>query len=351
MIRIALLSFGILLSALCMGQTVDELISEGIELHDAGQYEEAMAKYEEALKLDPKSIDVWYEMSYTYMMLQDYKNAYKYSHKVIKADDKHLVEAYMVAGSSLDNLGKVDQSIELFKEAIELHGDHYLYHYNLGLTYYKDGQLANAHDALVNAIKANSQHSSSHMLLGYLMDDMGKQSQSMFSLYHYLLLEPNTARNQMAYNLLMKHWGANVSQGEDENGKNVININMPKMDDSDPFSSVDLYVAMKGALNLSEEEKELTPFAKFIDNTTSFFQIAGELYETKDDKKKKKDKMEFTGIYWEYYIPMFYRLAQSEHMPAFCAYICRKFDREAAQWYNNHPQEINELAMFLRSEP
>lgn len=350
MIRSMLISLALIASTLCMGQTVDELISAGIELHDAGYYKDALAKYEEALKLDPKSVGAWYEMSYTYMALQDYKNAFKYSNKVIKANDKYTLEAYMVAGSSLDNMGKVDQSIELFKEAIELHGDHYLYHYNLGLTYFKDKQLINARDALASAIQANNQHGSSHMLLGYTMHELNKKPQSMLSIYHYLLIEPTSERNQTAYNLLMEQWGANVSEGVDKKGKTVINISMPNMDDNDPFASVDLYVSMKAALNLGEEEKKLTPFGKFVENTTDFFTMAGEVLNNKDDKKKKKNQMEHTGVWWEYYVPLFYKLAQTEHMPAFCAYICRKFDREAAQWYDSHAQEINELALFLRNE-
>ena len=48
---------------------IERLVQEGIELHDAGEYEHALEKYKNALEIDPNSSLVNYEISYTYFFL------------------------------------------------------------------------------------------------------------------------------------------------------------------------------------------------------------------------------------------------------------------------------------------
>lgn len=60
---------------------IEKLIQEGITFHDNGEYDKAIGKYKEALKIDPNSSLVNYEISYSYLSAKDYKNAEKYSKK------------------------------------------------------------------------------------------------------------------------------------------------------------------------------------------------------------------------------------------------------------------------------
>jgi tetratricopeptide (TPR) repeat protein len=45
----------------------EDLMTAGIELHDAGKYEEAIQKFEAALKIDPQNTFAHYEMANTYI--------------------------------------------------------------------------------------------------------------------------------------------------------------------------------------------------------------------------------------------------------------------------------------------
>ena len=58
---------------------VEELIKEGVELHDEGEYEEAIDRYLEALQLDSTSVLANYELSLSYLALRDFENALEYS--------------------------------------------------------------------------------------------------------------------------------------------------------------------------------------------------------------------------------------------------------------------------------
>lgn len=74
---------------------VQTLIREGVALHDSAEYKKAIEKFEQALKLNPKSTLALYEISLSYLELKDYENASKYSTQVINSNDKSLSVAPM----------------------------------------------------------------------------------------------------------------------------------------------------------------------------------------------------------------------------------------------------------------
>ena len=49
----------------------EKLIREGVSLHDKGRYKEAISSYEEALKVNPSSMSAVYEMSLSYLKLNN----------------------------------------------------------------------------------------------------------------------------------------------------------------------------------------------------------------------------------------------------------------------------------------
>ena len=69
---------------------IKELIQEGVALHDEGKYEQAIEKYQEALKLNPSCVQATYEISLSYLAMQDFENASIFSTTVINTQDEHL---------------------------------------------------------------------------------------------------------------------------------------------------------------------------------------------------------------------------------------------------------------------
>jgi len=95
------LIFGLLLlSTFLYSQiSVDSLVEVGIQYHDNGEFIQAIETYKTALDIEPNSPLVNYEIALTYMYAGDYQNAIKHSDKVIKRNDKYLLQAYLVKGS------------------------------------------------------------------------------------------------------------------------------------------------------------------------------------------------------------------------------------------------------------
>ena len=93
---------------------VQTLIREGVALHDSAEYKKAIEKFEQALKLNPKSTLALYEISLSYLELKDYENASKYSTQVINSNDKSLsVGAYAVKSEAMAEMKQIDNAIAL----------------------------------------------------------------------------------------------------------------------------------------------------------------------------------------------------------------------------------------------
>ncbi|MFO8086597.1 MAG: tetratricopeptide repeat protein [Bacteroidales bacterium] len=315
-------------------ESADSLIQLGIQHHDNGQYGEAIKAYQQALDIDDESMIAHYEIALSYMHAEEYKKAIKHSDIVIKSGGKHALAAYVTKGSSLDYLGKTKKSIKLFKKAINEFGDHYLLHYNLAYNYYHLEKYKEAEESAINAINSNTAHSSSHLLLGYIKSDQNQKVQSILSLHFFLLLEPHSDRAKVAYNLLSDQFRGNVEKDEDKPGEINIYVNADN-EDSD-FSAAELMLSMLEASNNIEENKEKTKEELFIENTSSFFNILGELNEEDKD-----------GLWWDMYIPVLYNIAQSEHMDTYCYYISQSGNEKAQQWLKDNEDKLKAFASWM----
>lgn len=327
----------VFLSANAVAQsTVIDLVKEGIQYHDSGNYDKAIKTYEKALKMEPKSTLVNYEISMSYFAKGDYKEAINYSDAVLNQKKEYMLEAYVNKGSALDLLGKTKEAIKLFEKAIKETKGSYLLYYNLSLTYYKLGEFDKAEENAINAILDNPNHSSSHLVLASINDQRGNKVQALLASYYFLFLEPNSKRSPSAYNILQKNFAGNVSK--DPTKPNTINITLDSNGD-EQFRAVELMIAMLEASKSIEENKGKSEDELFIENTESFFKVLGEL---KKDKNKE--------IWWTFYTTFYYKLTQSEHLETYCKYITQCKNENSRTWVNANEEKIAAFDKWLKNE-
>jgi len=333
------LIFGLLLlSTFLYSQiSVDSLVEVGIQYHDNGEFVQAIETYKTALEIEPNSPLVNYEIALTYMYSGDYQNAIKHSDKVIKRNDKYLLQAYLVKGSCLDYLGKTKESIKLFKKGIKKFGDDHLLYYNLGYNYYNIKEFDKAEEAFIKAINTKANHASSHLFLGYLMYEKNQRVQSLLSLHFFLLLEPNSERSQNAYNLLQSQLSGGVERNQEEPGKIDIFLSPDQL--KSEFGTIDMMITILEASKSLEENEGKSDDQMFIENTTSFFKILGE-HKTKEN----------TGFWWDFYVPFFYLIAESEHIDTYCYYISQSTKETAADWLKENEKRVTDFAKWLSEE-
>ena len=333
------LIFGLLLiSTFLYSQiSVDSLVEVGIQYHDNGEFIQAIETYKTALDIEPNSPLVNYEIALTYMYAGDYQNAIKHSDKVIKKNDKYLLQAYLVKGSCLDYLGKTKESIKLFKKGIKKFGDDHLLYYNLGYNYYNIKEFDKAEKAFIKAINTKANHASSHLFLGYLMYEKNQRVQSLLSLHFFLLLEPNSERSQNAYNLLQSQLSGGVEKNQEEPGKIDIFLSPDQL--KSEFGTIDMMITILEASKSLEENEGKSDDQMFIENTTSFFKILGE-HKTKEN----------TGFWWDFYVPFFYLIAESEHIDTYCYYISQSTKETAVDWLKENEKRVTDFAKWLSEE-
>lgn len=313
---------------------IDSLVQLGVKYHDNGQYELAIKQYKKALELEPRSSLINYEMAMTYMYAGDYEKAVKYSDVVLAQNEENLLPAYITKGSSLDYLGKTEESIRLFEEALNKFGDQYLLNYNLAYNYSKLEDYDKATDNLVRAILNNPQHPSSHYLLAEIMRKQNKRIQSLLSLYYFLFLEPNSERSQTAFRHIKEAFNGNI---EKDSGKpNNITINLDSSEMDSEFAPAIMMISMIAATQEVEGSKNRTETEIFTDNSGKLFKILGELKENND------------GFWWTFYVPFFNDLAQSDHLETFCNYISLSSSEEAMNWLQNNESKLEDFGNWLQ---
>lgn len=329
--RIILL-FLFLIPLVVFGQEeIETIVKAGIELHEAGKYEEAVEKYKEALKIDKQSSLVNYEIGYAYFAMKEYKKSIKYLDKVIKKNDGFLKEAYTVKGSCVDLLGKPKEAIEVYNKAIEKFPDDYLLYFNTALTQYNSNDLAGAENNLINAIYLKPTHPTSNYLLGVIKADQGRKIESFLALNFFLLIEPNSGRSKDALVLLRKTMGAGVTQKEDKN----IEINLNLTEEKDDFSAANMMLSLMAASSMIEENKDKTPQELFYENTNSIFEMLSE------DKKDKE------GLWWDLYVDFYSKLVTSKNTEAYCYFISQSNGEAEAKWIDEHQTEMKQFIDWL----
>ncbi len=314
---------------------IENFVKEGIQYHDNGEFDKAIQYYEKALKIEPKSTLVNYEIALSYFSKGDYRKALEYSDVVLKQNKDLMLQAYMTKGSALDMLGKTKESIKLFNKSIKKTGGHYLLYYNLGLNYYKINDLVNAEENVIKAIELNPNHSSSHLMLANIHNQKGNSVQTLLSSHYFLLLEPNSQRSLEAYSMLQQNFGGNVSK--DKEKPNTINILLSPNNDSQ-FGAAELMVSMLEASKSLEENEGKSDEEMFVENTDKFFKVLGEL-------KEKKNK----EIWWTFYTSFFYDLAKSEHLETYCKYITQIGNENSKKWIEDNNNALTEFDNWLKN--
>lgn len=334
-IHLTILFLTLLFTTSIYGQSeLEILVDQGVQYHDMGDFDKAIDTYKKALKIDPKSALVNYEIALSLFSKGDYKESEKYSKEVLKQNKDFMLEAYIINGSALDMLGKTNESIELFEKAIKKTKGSYLLYYNLALNYYKINNLDKAEENVINAIEMNPNHSSSHLMLAHIENQKGNPVQALLASHYFLLLEPISARSKEGYDLIQKNFKGNVREDKD-NPKNITILVSP--DENNEFSPVELMISMLAASKTLEDNKDKTEDEMFVENTESFFKVLGEL-------KKPESK----GIWWNFYTDFFYSIAKSDYIETYCKYISQVGSKNSKDWIAKNESQLNDFSEWLK---
>jgi Tfp pilus assembly protein PilF len=190
----------------------EAILRSGIELHDKGQYDEAIAKYQQVLSSSPNVAEALFELSYSYFSKRDFDRSFETAQKGSELKSDLLPMFYDMMASSVDSKGEPQQAIEIYRKGIALAPDASLLYYNMAVTYRESLNKADdARAALEKAAIIEPQQAGVQLLLGQVFQGSGYNTPAFLALSTFLILDPGGRQGVTGYGL----WRAVLKGGVD----------------------------------------------------------------------------------------------------------------------------------------
>ena len=213
--------------------SADDLVAEGVQQREAGQLEDAIATFQQAIELDPEHAaayfqlgDVYYDMEkfeesltalekaaeldpndpYTQHNLGSSYSALSEWEKAVVAYEKAIElkpdfgEAYGDLAAAYANTDQVTDAIAAGEQAIELDPEYVAAYINLGIAYGMQGDLDQAITLFKKALQINPEDATAHYNLGYAYDKQNDFDQAIFEYREAIRINPDysDARGNLA---------------------------------------------------------------------------------------------------------------------------------------------------------
>lgn len=315
-------------------EKINNLVREGVELHDAADYHGAIKKYEEALKLDDKNLTALAELALTYHVIQKYGKCVNVCKKAIKhhKNEKELVAVYVTYANTLDIIGNTKKAKKVYKKGIKKFPKEPMLYFNYGITLAKLGESEKALECFQNSSQLNPFHASSHYVQSLVASDMRMRVPAILVGWRFLILEPTGKRAkiiQQGVSNLMK--GSAKRDGEKGITINIDALMIEEKKEND-FSSIEMVIDLSRAVDLGENAEELTEEERFVKKIDTICKMLSE----KNGSKK--------GFYWEHFAPYFQELYEKGHTEAL-AYLIRLSTNEKViqQWMEKNGDKVDDL--------
>jgi tetratricopeptide (TPR) repeat protein len=244
------------LSAFSQESSFDDLLREGVDLHDKGDYAGAIKKYDEILSRNDGFYLAYIEKSFSLFTSGKNEECVELCKTALKKfpDSAQNKNIYVNYGSALDVMGRTDDAIDIYAKGMRLYPDFYLLPFNKGVTEYRLKKYDDAVTDLERSVTLKPSHASSHQYLAYAIYPKNKIAAAM-ALSAFLVLEPS---GQRAENNLKALLGILKGNAEKKDEKNITVSVSPSLLDGkekgeDDFRSTELIITLSGATDLSKD--------------------------------------------------------------------------------------------------
>lgn len=308
-----------------------DVIKQGIELQKQGKYAEAIAQYNEALKTDPENEYANYQIAVSLNSAKRPNEAIPHLDKAAKSTNTAIsVAAYTLLAAIYDTRNDHQKAIDTYNTAIGINPNYPQIYYNLAIAQFGNQQYAEAELSAIEAIKKNPEHAGSQRLYALVTFHQNKRVNALLGFCSFILLEPTGPRAAEAYGNIQ-----HIIQGGvlvDGKGKNTA-----------PLSAADqkLNQAITTAVQAGKA-KHLTGNDLLAYQLKLIFTLAGET----------SAKQTGQTFYDHFFAAYFYKLAQSDNMPAFTRTITLS-DKvlNSSSWAKEQPAQLTALNDWIKATP
>ncbi|HEV7239967.1 MAG TPA: tetratricopeptide repeat protein [Thermoanaerobaculia bacterium] len=272
-----------------------KLINEGVALYDTGRFDEAIAKFKEALVEDPSSDRAAYELALTYQAKGDPAQCQAVLEPRVKKKNQYLSAMYGILGNCYDIGGDAKRAIATYRKGLKVDANDTQLLFNLAVTQARTGQHDEARKLLKKELTINPKHSSGHYLLGVVFEAQGFRTAATLSYLRFLSLEPAGERAKDAAKRALALLGAGV-EVKDKTNVNI-NIDPNSRKEEGDFGAVEMMMAIAGAAQTLEKNENKSEFEKKRAHVSSTLKMITEGNERSSDYTSRQVIPFFRTLY------------------------------------------------------
>jgi tetratricopeptide (TPR) repeat protein len=331
-----LLMFVSTCSIVCAQQQVaaEKLVQQGIQLHDKGDYDGAITKYDAALLLDEANLFALAEKALTLLTAKKFDESVKVCKIAIRnhPGEAMLNTIYLTYGNALDEQKQTDKALDIYDEGIKKFPTFYQLYFNKAITLERVMKHDESLTCLHKSVSLKPNHPGSHNLIARIQYDKNQKIPSLMAYCRFMTLEPLTDRAKENLTNIQTLMKGNV----EKTGDKSITINVDPATLAKPtetsFSSQELMLQADAALDFDPKYANKTTVEQFIRKLDN---VCASLKESKASK---------SGFYWDYYAPYFIDMKDKQMVETF-SYIAFASSnmKDVSAWLNTHTTEIQKF--------
>lgn len=206
-----------------------QMTYDAVQKMDAGDPKGAIELLKKAKKLDPKSMDIPYEMGYAYLLMEDYKKAVESFESILKHKDV-TERVYVMLGNSYDYNGQPDLAIQTYDKGLKKFPKAGALYLERGNMHLQAGEYNEAMSYYEKGIDADPQYSSNYYRASKIYFMSNQKIWGMMYAEIFILLQPGTDRSMELSALLYDCYHDNIEITSDTSiqvdfCENIISIN------------------------------------------------------------------------------------------------------------------------------
>lgn len=185
-----------------MTEAAEAAIRAGVDLHDKGEFDAAIAKYREVLASSPGNVVALFELAYSQLARREFDQALDTARTGAAYRSDLLPMFYDVMASAFDSKGQPQQAIEAYRQGLALAPEASQLYFNMAVTYRESlHDQEQARLALQKAASLAPLHPGAQLLLGQVYQSSGYTTPAWLALSTFLIIEPGGPQGLQGYGL------------------------------------------------------------------------------------------------------------------------------------------------------
>ena len=166
--------------------------SLGVAYGNINHYDDAIAAYREALRINPEDADVWYNLGNAYGNLDRHDDAIAAFREALRINSEYA-DAWHNLGVAYGDLERYDDAIAAYREALRINSEFVGAWDGLGIAYYNLNRYDDAIAAYREALRINSEYADAWNNLGVAYRNLDRHDDEIAAYHEALRINPEYA--------------------------------------------------------------------------------------------------------------------------------------------------------------